>query len=143
MASTAIYRRRSASRLKLGFSQHAVYLASSSVALASNGTTTVLLAPDKEMLNVPDTSTDTSSALSVRLLQHQIPQGGGQSGETRMVWRTLSFPGKYSRSSQPCPHLALEMRESSKFEWKRHPLLHCIFCLASDYATDIFHGLFE
>lgn len=42
-------------------------LASSSVALASNGTRTVLLAPDTVTLKVPDTSTEVSSAVNERL----------------------------------------------------------------------------
>lgn len=42
-------------------------LTSSSVASASKGITTVLLAPDMETLKLPDTSNGLLSALSVRL----------------------------------------------------------------------------
>lgn len=55
-------------------------LASSCVAFASNGTITVLLAPDSDRLKVPDTSTELSSALNVRLRkwpESRAREGGG------------------------------------------------------------------
>lgn len=49
-------------------------LAFSSVAFTSKGTTTVLLAPDKEILKVPVTSIELSSALSAKLSCHYAPK---------------------------------------------------------------------